>query len=127
MKLGQKRRTLHMRFISRARLRVNRPGIAATHRFSSHQVGVVSLGSFMNELAPLFGIFLCLPLTLLARFFGLVLALVDDLLNLFFFLGCIFGVERLIVFLDQSLNLLAIEFHHFVRLYVGGPNLSLSG
>ncbi len=65
-----------------------------------------------------------------ARFFPVgfrfVLALVDDLLNFFFFLGGILGVECLIVFLNQSLHLLAVELHHFVGLHLSGLYLTFA-
>src|SRR6267154_70033 len=86
----------------------------------------VSIGNLKNEFPAIFPFLFFLPFALLARFLGLVLAFVDELLNLLFFLGRVFLVEILIVFLDQALYLFSVDFHHIIGFCFGGFHLSLA-
>src|ERR1700688_1426382 len=81
---------------------------------------VVGVGHFQHELAAILAIFFFLLFALPTRTVGLVLALVDDLLNLLFFFISVFALQGVIVFLDQPLHLLAVDLQHFVGLYLRG-------
>ncbi len=67
------------------RLAINHPCLA-----SAHQLEVVSIGNLDHELAFLLTVFLLALFALLAVFSRFVLALINDLLDSFFFVGGIF-------------------------------------
>ena len=92
----------------------------------SHQLEVVGVGNFAHELAAIFALFDFFLLAFLAILLRFVLALVDDLLDLLFFFGRLFGIERLVIFFDQPLHLLAIDLENFVGFHFGRFGFSLA-
>src|SRR5208283_2323351 len=115
-----------MRLVAGTRVGVNDPGVAAVKRLGADQTKIVSVGDLAHELAPFFALLFFFLLTLPARVIGFVLALVDFLLDFLFFFRGLLGAERLIVFLDQPLYLLAVEFHDLVGPGFGGLHLALA-
>ena len=117
MKLREKLGFLHVRLKLRTRLAVDHPSLATSDQFCSHQLEVVSVGDFAHEFAAIFAFLLFFLFPLSALFLRFVRALVNDFLDLYFFLGRVFPVERPVIFLDQPLHLLAIDLQNLVGLH----------
>src|SRR5258708_9512071 len=115
-----------MRLKARPRLAVNHPGLAPAKRCGPYKFEVVGVGNFVDKLASFFPIFLGSFLPLLAIFVGLVFPLVDNLLDFLFFFGSLFWIERFVVFGNQSLHLLAVNFKNFVSLDLSGLGMPLA-
>src|SRR6202008_3064171 len=99
---------------------------ASVHVLYPHKFEVVSVRNFPHELAAILAFLHFFLFSFLASLFRFVLALVDDLLDLLFFLGRFLGIERLVVFFDQPLHGRSIDFQNLVGLHLGGLGLSLA-
>src|SRR3984885_14490099 len=111
--LGQKFGFFSVPFVAGARFGVDYVGVASPQRLDAGEVEVVGIGNFTHKLTAIFALFLFFFLTLFAVFVGFVLALLDQLLDfLFFFLGVFLG-EWLVVFGDEGVDRVAVEFHDF--------------
>src|SRR6202047_855102 len=126
MELGQKLGFLHVRHEARTRLAINHPGFAPANQLCSHQFEVVGVGHFAHKLAPVLAIFLFLSFSLFTGALGFILVLVDNLLDLLFFLGCVFFREWLVVLFNQAIYLRAVNLHDLVGLGLPGLHVSLA-
>src|ERR1700680_1416816 len=126
MELGQKLGFLHVRHKGRTRLAINHPGLAPANQLCSHQFEVVGVGHLAHKLAPVLAIFLFLFFPLFTGAFGFILALVDNLLDLLFFLGCVFFREWFVVLFNQAIDLRAVNLHDLVGLGLSGLHVSLA-
>jgi len=118
-KFGQDFGFFKMGRVSGTGLAVDDVGIAAVEGFDTNEGEVVSVGDFAYKLAALFAVFFFFLGALSTIFFGFVLALLNQLLNFFFFLFGVFIGERFVIFGDQALDLVAVEFHDFRGLDLG--------
>ena len=104
------------RFVTGSGIGINHIDFAALECFHAGETEVVGIGDFLDELARLFAILLFFLQPLPAVVLRFVLALIDQLLDPFFFLGGIFARQRLVVFCDQALDLLSVQLHHIMGL-----------
>src|SRR5690242_13014802 len=107
-----------MGMIARPRLGVDDVSFAPVELFNALEPEIESIGYFADEFPSLFAILLFFFLTLGTILLGFVLPLFHQLLNFFLFFARILIRERLVVFRNKSLHLVAIEIHHLVGLYL---------
>src|SRR5689334_24054594 len=107
-----------MWLVSGAGLAVDDVGVASGEGFDADEMEIVGVSHFADEPAALLALFFFFLFALCAILGGFVLTLVDQLLDLlFFFLGVLVR-EWFVVFRDQALDLLAVEFHDLGSLYL---------
>jgi hypothetical protein len=124
--LRKKLRFFHVRLEPRPRFAINHPGVASAHLFRADQLEVIGVGDFAHELSPILAFFRLFFFALAPIFVGFVLTLVDDLLDLLFFLRGFLGVQRLVIFLDEPLHLFAVNLQNLVGLHFRRLGLPLA-
>src|SRR5262249_34279414 len=115
-----------MRMIARPRLGADDVSFTPVELFGAFEPEIERIGHFTHEFPSIFAILFFLRLSLGAILLGFVLPLFHQLLNLLLFFTSIMIRERLVIFRDEPLHLVAIKIHHLVGLYVGRLHTSFS-
>ena len=101
--------------VAGARFSLNFPGVASVQQFRSNQAEVECVGNLQHKLAIFVVLLFFFFEPLAAVAFRLVLAFIDDLLNLLLFLLRIVGRERLVVLGNEPFDGLAVNFQNLER------------